>query len=382
MAQIQGIIGDGSAAPAATTTPVPPPVNTLATPGRGVGANALVAPPMSAAEEIQQTYAPAMQGATPTVAPTTAAPVAAPMADSMADAPAAVATEAENLLTDIGQLRRLAALGNKQAGVAADQLQKQHDLLVKQDPTLSAADRFTPVGKNIFDKLNGRFIEPPTPDEVKNLIPALEKGERWNPDTQRVELVPGSTRYNKRRDEHTQSLQVVKGIEDKVGNGVKRLDEILDPKNRAALEGNFGGYNAYATRLLSGPNSDMRVKLDEFKSDMASAGLELIRQGGSIGQMTEKEWPIVSGLIGQLDPVLGEAEAIRMMNEIRGRFERIINNANELYDEQWSGTQFYKERGDSQAGGGAITVTAPNGQTYTFSSQAAANKFKQATGIQ
>jgi hypothetical protein len=387
-AQVQAVLsGQGRDAPVATATPVPPPVNTLATPSRGVSANALSAPPMSAAEEIAQTYAPVAPAAAPVgeTMPTTppAAPTPPPVAELAPAAPADVATEINNLVTDIGRLRQLAAAGNKQAGVAADQLQKQLELLNKQNPTLSASDRFTPVGKNIFDKSLGRFIEPPTPDEVENLAPALEKGERWNPDTQRVELVPGSTRYNKRRDEHTQSLQVVKGIEDKVGNGVKRLDEILDPKNSEALQGNFGGYNAYVTRLKSGPNSDMRVKLEEFKSDMASAGLELIRQGGSIGQMTEKEWPIVSGLIGQLDPVLGEAEAIRMMNEIRGRFQRIINNANELYDEQWSGTQFYKERDRSNAGaGGAITVTAPNGQTFTFSSQAAADKFKQATGIQ
>lgn len=380
-AAVQAILtGQGSApapapAPVATAQPVPPPVNTLATPARGVGANALNVPPMSATKEIAQTYAPATAGAPP------AAPTVAPISDPMAGAPAAVATEVDNLVVDIGELRRLAAGGNKQAEIAADQLQKQLDLLVKQDPTLSAADRFIPVGKNIFDRSRGQFIEPPTPDEVDELIPKLEKGEVYNRKEQRVELVPGSTRYNNRRDEHVESLQVVKGIEDKVGNGIKRLDEILDPKNKEALKGNFGGYNAYATRLLSGPNSNMRVKLDEFKSDMASAGLEVIRQGGSIGMMTEKEWPIVRGLIGQLDPVLSEAEALRMLQEIRVRFDRLINNANELYDKQWAGTQFYEERKREDAvASGKVTVTAPDGQVIEFDSQEAADKFKQAMG--
>jgi hypothetical protein len=214
----------------------------------------------------------------------------------------------------------------------------------EQTGGMKPSERFVPVGGNIFNRETGQFIQPPTPAEVEQLKPSLEKGERWNAEAGRVEEVPGSKLYNARNKAHTETLTKVKGVEDKVGSGVKRVDDILSDKNKDAFEGNFGGYSAYASRLLSGPNSDMRVKLDQFKSDMASAGLELIRQGGSIGQMTEKEWPIVEGLIGRIDPVMSVPEARALFKEIRTRFSNIIQTANDLYDSEWADTQFYKER--------------------------------------
>jgi hypothetical protein len=43
--------------------------------------------------------------------------------------------------------------------------------------------------------------------------------------------------------------------------------------------------------------------------------------------------------------------------------------------------EFYGEGGAKPAGGGSVTVTAPNGQTFTFPNQAAADAFKAKAGI-
>jgi len=107
-ARISELMG-GGAAPTTMAQPVPPPVNTLATPARGLGANALNAPPMSAAEEIAQTYA----------APTAAAPMvaAAPLTATSSNA------ELETLRAQSVGLRREAALtGDKRFSDAADQI--------------------------------------------------------------------------------------------------------------------------------------------------------------------------------------------------------------------------------------------------------------------
>ena len=122
-AQIAQIMGEG-ATPVATAQPVPPPVNTLATPARGVGANALNAPPMAATKEIAQTYATATTGA----APTAAAPMvaAAPLTATSSNA------ELETLRAQSVGLRREAALtGDKRFSDAADQID---EIIATVDP--------------------------------------------------------------------------------------------------------------------------------------------------------------------------------------------------------------------------------------------------------
>jgi hypothetical protein len=247
---------------------------------------------------------------------------------------------------------------------------------------LSAADRFTPVGKNIFDRSRGQFIEPPTPDEVDELIPKLEKGERWNAEEGRVDAVPGSKTYIQQSQKHAKSLQTYKAVYTKSNQMFNKIDEILDPKNADAFAGNFGGYNAEITRLLPGKNTDLRKKIDSFKSNMKAVGLELMRSGGSIGQMTEREWPIVEQMLGAIDPVLSEEDARMEFQRIKARVEQIVNNASDIYDTEWGETQYYKPIKSPANAGGAITVTAPNGQTYSFANQSAADQFKQAAGIQ
>jgi len=135
---------------------------------------------------------------------------------------------------------------------AADQLQKAVEFDQKQNPTMELKDRFVPVGKNVFDRQTQKFVSPPTPDDVSEIIPTLEKGEKWNSDTQRVEAVPGSKLYITQNSKQNKDLQTVKGVNTKTEQALAKIDEILSPNNASAFEGNFGGYNAYTSQMLPG----------------------------------------------------------------------------------------------------------------------------------
>jgi len=322
-------------------------------------------------------------GATPQVSPPTnalAMPVAAPR-DNMQNPPGSVnalnadfarlradqdATEASLPLTpqassggdprlaQIAQLRQLAAGGLKGANEAANQIQKQIEFEQKQNPTMELKDRFVPVGKNVFDRQTQKFVSPPTPNDVSEIIPTLQKGETWNPETQRVEAVKGSKLYIDQNSKQNKDLQTLKGVNTKTEQALAKIDEIIDPKNASAFAGNFGGYNAYASQMLPGENSNLRKKIDSFKSNMKAVGLELMRSGGSIGTMTEKEWPIVEQMIGALDPVMGEEDARIAFQKIKARMQRIADDANEIYDNNWSDTQYYAP---DKKGGAPIEAT-------------------------
>lgn len=271
--------------------------------------------------------------------PAAPAPTAAPMAAPAAGAP-------RNALAGGGEVERLTrqingliALGTPEAIQAANVLERQ--LAAAQKPEKPP---FMTVSKEgaIFDPATRQFLTPPRAAGGEVEAPKLKQGERWNAKAGRVEAVEGSDIYKKQKSAFAQDYKGAASVTDKMDEGIKKIDEILSPDNTGGFEGNFGGYNAYASRMLTGENTNMRKKIDSFKSTLKSAGLELMRQGGAIGQMTVQEWPIVEQMIDAISPELSENEAKRAFNEIRARFSRIKERAKDVYDTEYADSQFYK----------------------------------------
>lgn len=170
----------------------------------------------------------------------------------------------------------------------------------------------------------------------------LKQGERFTADGN-VEAIKGSDTYIKQSGLHAKDYGSLIGAETKLNNAKKKVESLLAETNKQAFDNNFGGYSAYATKLLPGKTQDMSAKIESFKSDMKSAGLELMRSGGSIGVMSVAEWPIVQDMIDRIDPKMGVPAARQTFKEIGEYFDRIRENAKETYDTEWSDTQFYKK---------------------------------------
>jgi hypothetical protein len=183
----------------------------------------------------------------------------------------------------------------------------------------------------------------------------LKPGERWNEEKGVIEAIVGSDIYKKQKQKFSEEYKDANSVIDQTVNGIKKIDEILKPENAQGFASNFGGYTAYGTQYLSGPASDMRKKIDSFKSDMKAAGKQLLAAGGSIGQITEREWPILQNMIASIDPVLSEDEARRTFDDIKIRFNRLIARTRDVYDTQFSDSQFYVPLGQPGAAPGRGT---------------------------
>jgi hypothetical protein len=180
----------------------------------------------------------------------------------------------------------------------------------------------------------------------------LEKDQRWNPETQRVEAIPGSKLFMAQKDKFAKDYGSAAQAIDKADMAVSKIDEILDPKNKWGFDMNFGGVNALATQYLPG-SYDMGNKIDSLKQSMKQVGLEMMRQGGSIGQMTQAEWPIVERQIESLSPTLTEDEARNVLGQIKGKLGSIAARSKDIYRTEWADSPFYKEisAGKPSAGG-------------------------------
>ena len=182
-----------------------------------------------------------------------------------------------------------------------------------------------------------------------NLPPGLKlkQGERYNAEADRVEAVPGSDLYITQSQKHQKDSKAVQGVARKSEEAVQTIDDILSPKNEEAFANNFGGYSAHLTRLQSGDVARVRNALTTMASNLKAAGLEEFRTGGSIGAMTEKEWPIVEKQIASLSPEMSVEDARKTITDVKRRLTRMRDDAHEIYSDTWGQTQYYRKPKDA-----------------------------------
>jgi hypothetical protein len=198
----------------------------------------------------------------------------------------------------------------------------------------------------------------------------LRPGERWNETNQSVEQVPGSALYIEKQKGHSNDLNAVKTVQATTKWGTERIDKILDPKNKTGFENNFGGFTAYGTKEFSGNTALVKSELDSLRSDLKNKGLQMMRAGGSIGAMTEKEWPIVESMLATITPKMDVKDARDVLLAVRQKFESLENLATEKYNDQWQNTQYFKPIEKATGGGGAAEmqpVYATNGKERIMS---------------
>jgi hypothetical protein len=223
-----------------------------------------------------------------------------------------------------------------------------------------AYDQFNKVAdagdKTAFERLKATTKQTTGPDR------RLKQGERFNEATGVIEAIPGSDIYKKQQANFTEDYRDALSTIDLTEEGISKLDSIVDPARADAFGYNFGGYSEYAGQFLPGGASDMRKDIESFKSVMKNTGLSLIRMGGSIGQITEREWPIIERLIASIDPVVSEEKARQTFGEIKARFQRLIDRTKNVYETQYSDSQFYRPlAGGAAPSGGGEQPAAPAG---------------------
>jgi hypothetical protein len=170
----------------------------------------------------------------------------------------------------------------------------------------------------------------------------LEKGEVWNEAEQRIETVPGSKLNIAQSNAHGKDRSSLVAVETKTNSAINKIDEILDPKNQSGFDANFSGMVPYGGFVTGRFAPDSRRKIESLKADMKSAGLELIRQGGSIGQITEREWPILEAMIAGISPEMTPEAARAEFTKVRAYMNRLKDNAKDAYQTEWGDTQYFK----------------------------------------
>ena len=190
---------------------------------------------------------------------------------------------------------------------------------------------------------------------------SLQKGEVWNKEAGRVDVVPGTAAFITRSQSHAEDVTALNGLKEKSDEAIANIKKMLSDENKEGFQANFGGAGTTVQSRMPGKAADFKGMLNTFKSNMKSAGLEMMRAGGSIGAMTEKEWPIVEAEMASLDGWMTEENARNVMRNVIARLDRIKKSSEKVYDMTWGETQFHPKNKNAPS-----ESTTPDRPPLTF----------------
>lgn len=184
----------------------------------------------------------------------------------------------------------------------------------------------------------------------------LQKGERWNPETGRVEAVPGSTTYNKQKSTQSKDYSAAT-------NALRELNKVrgvvTELKNTTGYQKAMGT-GAVMSNLPNTPASsitgayDFQTKYKNLKGSVAALGRAAASLQGKLGNMAVQEWKYVSDAIANLDLASMDADVLDyQLDIIANDIIALEAQVRDAYEKEWGDTQFYNPL-DSRgpAGGG------------------------------
>jgi len=134
----------------------------------------------------------------------------------------------------------------------------------------------------------------------------------------------------KEEQAQSKSSSAIRSLETELENATADAETL---KKHPGLGGATGIRGAFPS-MPDGDAARAEALLTEFKAQVKKTGLNLVRQGGGIGSMTEREWPIVEGMVANIDPVrLGSQGTKDQIDKVIAKMKGVLANAKESHSE-------------------------------------------------
>lgn len=148
-----------------------------------------------------------------------------------------------------------------------------------------------------------------------------------------VEKPMTPTQVAKQKQLSAKSVGALRAMDDDLSNMTSQAAAIA---NHPSLWRSTGALGVLPS-MPGGGASEVDGLIDEFRASVKKTGLNMARQGGGIGSMTEREWPIVEGMVANIKPGAGGEVLKSQMDKVLAKIEQIRQNAylthNESFDD-------------------------------------------------
>jgi hypothetical protein len=207
--------------------------------------------------------------------------------------------------------------------------------------------------------------------------PKVKPGERYNPNTDQVEVLPGSDLERAQSESHSEDASKVSTMANVVDNMVETGNSLLNDEGFTNLFGKGDaatGALAYGTRYLS-PGA--MAKLEQFKNQLKTQGGALYKEiANSPGSMQKSEWSILEGQLATLSPGMPEKDARDIIKRALDFVRRAKTRRQELYAEQYADTPYY----NPDISGESKTVLPPDLENM-FTSRRGTYRYSEDSGL-
>lgn len=197
-----------------------------------------------------------------------------------------------------------------------------------------------------FEREKSKFGKNAMPPGMK-----LGVDQRWNPETQSVEILPGSKTFLGQKEKYATDAKGLESARALSKNTGSKIDKILSPDNKDAFNSQFGMSTLLGSRFMPGKSQNIKAELSSLESDLSKMGKDLMSSGGAIGTMSVQEWPIVQGMIARITPSMTEEAAREKIQEVKDYVAGFIQRAEKAHQNEWGGSQFEQAAPTRQGGG-------------------------------
>lgn len=176
---------------------------------------------------------------------------------------------------------------------------------------------------------------------------SLAAGYEWkDPKNHKVgqQPIPGTAPYEAQKDKHFKDMKMLEAdIDSRAGIVAKIQDFVDDPKFKLLFasenRGTGIGVESYLTKWFA---SDGRRKLNELSDIFSAEGLKIIRESGSPGSITEKEWGILQAQVMRISSLSKPSEVIEGLSKVVDKLRDNVNRNKGDYQTRWGDSPFFE----------------------------------------
>lgn len=129
-----------------------------------------------------------------------------------------------------------------------------------------------------------------------------------------------------------QATSALQSVTMNIDNALKNVDDLLKSPGLSNITGPVMG----RTPNVTGDATNAQAYLDTLKSQIGVQTLQAMREasktGGAVGNVTEKEWPILQNQLGALQQSQTTEQFVKNLKQVKETLARIKANATKAYE--------------------------------------------------
>jgi hypothetical protein len=251
---------------------------------------------------------------------------------------------------------------NEMAGSNVKAVRERGERLLKllpKDQPSRLADKFVPVGKLVFDRETGQFIEPPQRGGTVTSTPRGTPAPAPAPAPKPLTAAQEATRRDKLGKEFKSASSALQTTQDV-------LDSIAAVKSSPGLSRATGFTGTLLPSFPEGEAAQAETRLANLKGKVTALGKAAAAASGAIGSIANQEWKILADQIAAIEPVKGTGPLLEQIGLVEaqalGAMERIQDAYNRQFGEDFERFPQFKDlpppkstQPKGRKSGGAVT---------------------------